>query len=180
MRRPVPPHPYTRDFIPALEAFEPFIERTDSHWWWSGDFKKFDCDNFAVLRAPIPPRGRLSGLYVVVRALWTYVHAHNRVDRLVLVNTCGSVACVNPAHIEREVRTRHVTLPPDAQMHDGVRVQLVQATNRVHIAPVDVEHAVCGWRLRERRAPPDGAAITCVECVSMWRARGYPLREVQA
>ena len=178
MRRPVPSHPYTRGFVPALEAFEPLIERTDNHWWWEGDFKKFDCDNFAVFRASIPPRGRLSGLYVVVRALWVFANPSDLADRLSLNNTCGYVACVNPAHVEREARPSDVTLVPDAQMHDGVRVRLLQCNQRVHIVPMDVAHAVCGWRMRTMHAVAANAPITCTECVSTWRARGYPLQEV--
>lgn len=186
MRRPVPPHytPGIGDELPAAALFEPHIERADGHWWWGGDFKRFDCDNFAVLEVPyrVVTRGSRarSGLWIVARALWQHANGHADGGKFPLVSTCGSTPCVNPAHVERPHRASHFTLLPDARMNDGVRVELARVGGRVHVVPVDVEHAVCGWRIRERRDAAVGAVITCVECLSMWRARGYPLQEVPA
>ncbi len=188
MRRPVPSHRNPTGYVPPLAAFEPFIDRNTNtpsgHWYWDDDFKMYDFDRFAVLRAPLGPHTMFAayrnhnGLYVVVRALWA--HANNAVDilRVKLFNTCGSTPCVNPAHVEREIRSVRVTLPVDVVMYDGVGVRLRKQGPRVHIVPVDVEHAVCGWRIRDPLGVPAGTVITCVECVSMWRARGYPLQDV--
>lgn len=182
MRRPVPSHRNPTGYVPARETFEPFIERNSSgHWYWDGDFKTFDTDKYAILRAPLAPVGihrKHNGLYIVVRALWAYANSATGVPRIKLFNTCGCVPCVNPAHVERETRGSRVTLPTGATMHDGVSVVMCKQGTRVHIIPSDVAHAVCGWRVREHLDVPAGAVITCVECVSMWRARGYPLQEV--
>jgi hypothetical protein len=179
MRRPVPAHRSPIGVVPASDVFEPFIERSADHWWWGGDFKTFDCDNFAVLRAPREPGSRYNGLYVVVRVLWTRANNASDVAQAVLFNTCGCVTCVNPVHVTRVFRCTRVTLPVNASMNDGVLVTLRQQAQRIHIAPVDVMHAVCGWHLGNHREVPVGTAITCVECVSTWRARGYPFDEAR-
>lgn len=176
MRRPVPPHTAPLGTSPPRDLLEVPVEKTDTHWYWDGDFKQYDGDRFAVFRWHYTKTR--SGLYVVVRALWSAEHSVDLKDRLLLLNTCGVVACVNPAHVERERKGRVFTIADDAKSLDGVAVHLYKANELVHIMPDDIDYAVCGWRLSRHTPRRAGEAITCEECVAMWRGRGHELLEV--
>lgn len=169
---------------PRSEVFEYLIDKTTDaahgHWYWDGDFHIDPPERTPIFVWTPQPELKMCGKYIVARLLWveanpgTYKH-------LILKNTCGVHACVNPAHWENPHRERWWVLPPDVEA--SLVVGLSPHGPRVHIRSEDSVYMMCGNTLRnsEPHTVPahERRVITCTECVEAWRGFGRPLVEVE-
>lgn len=168
MGKRIIPHAKPRAPYPPRADVEALIERTENHWYWTGDFTDDPFgDNAPIYR--YAPHRKNGPVFVVTRLTWYWEYG-NDLKRLTLENTCGVYTCVNPAHWLRKSSSQaavNLVLPVDIRAWpvQGGRNSVV-----AHIAHNDAVHALCG-STHERRCDV-GTRITCNECVRAWRARG--------
>jgi hypothetical protein len=172
MGRIVPPHSGGwRKQLPPRDVLEHLIEREKDHWFWDGDFHEYDGDRLAVLTW-----GEPACRYVVVRVLWVYLNNIDPGERLVLRRTCPYNACINPACLERLGEAKRYMLTKPLVLRDGTLVEPRLSRGFVHLQPVDVQHAMCGIRLRNS-SNGTKREINCAACADTAVGKGYMLEE---
>lgn len=154
---------------PTMDLLEPYIERTDNHWYWLGEFYDDGLDRCAEFDWS-PPAER-STKWMVPRLLWQLTNV-NDAPRLMLENTCGLYTCINPAHWKP--RNAVVKTPARIVLTGDVEAMPVMhpaATVLVHIRRNDSVNTVCG-RHMEMYSLPKTSAVTCDECIAGWVRTG--------
>lgn len=161
--------------LPPIELLEPYIERTNNHWYWLGEFHDNNEDRSAEFRWAAPFES--STLWMVPRLLWQHTHADY--GRLLLENVCGLFTCINPAHWRKRQGTFRI--PARIVLPDTVEATPVMhplAVLTVHIRRLDSLSTVCG-RGRDQHALAKTTVITCDECISAWVRTSQPFTEVK-
>jgi hypothetical protein len=168
------PHKGRANVLPPPELLEPYIERTEYHWYWLGEFCDNHFDRCAEFRWAPPAEHHT--LFMVPRLLWQLAHPGES-PRL-LENTCGLFTCINPGHWRRRgagvVIPARIVLPGHV---DATPVVSPSSAIHVHIRFSDTEHTVCGHGPKYAGLDKT-AVITCEECISSWVRTGRPYTEV--
>src|SRR5512142_2495343 len=122
-------HRGTTRVKPPPELLEPYIERTDNHWYWLDEFVDDGLDRCAVFVWAAPAEKQ--GQFMVPRLLWQYAHAEETA-RVLLENVCGLFTCINPAHWRK--RQGAVRIPARIVLPEHVEATPVVASHlTVHI-----------------------------------------------
>jgi hypothetical protein len=159
---------------PPLELLEPFIERTDNHWYWLDEFYDDGLDRSAVFVWAAPAESKAH--YMVPRLLWQLANPSDT-ERVLLENTCGLFTCINPAHWRK--RQGAVRIPARIVLPEHVEAMPVISSHlvTVHIRRLDVQHTVCG-EVQQVHGGSKKTVITCDDCISAWVRSGQPYTEV--
>lgn len=170
---------------PPSSELKPLIDKVSDaafgHWYWEGDVHDDRLSRTPVFRwAPAgwPHRG----IYVVARLLWCETNAREP-RRLMLDNTCGVYACVNPAHWIDARRPRLWTLPDES---DALLVRRSYPTRVpvVHVRAGDSSFAACGIDVSRSHGgfiasvEASRVPITCDDCLKTWLGLQRPLKEI--
>lgn len=171
--------------LPPAELLEPFIERTDNHWYWLGEFYDDGLERSAEFRWA--PPAEHSTRFMVPRLLWQYLHPVRSTKRLMLENVCGLFTCINPGHwtergvaqdVPTELRLLETSRAWPACFAVTALVPTVGAL--VHILRDDAENAVCGAggvRHNVKRVSMT-EKVTCYACIAVWVAQKLPYEVV--
>jgi len=172
------PHRGRAGILPPSELLESFIERTNNHWYWLGEFFDDGLDRSAEFRWA--PPAEHSTNFMVPRLLWQYLHPEHTGKRLMLENACGLFTCINPGHwTERGVAQ---AIPTELRLLETSQAWPAQTAGiaLVHIIRSDAESAVCGAggaRSRLHRVPLT-EKVTCYACIAVWVAQKQPYEVV--
>lgn len=160
---------------PPVALLEPFIERTDNHWYWTDEFYDDNLDRSAVFVWAAYAEN--PGHYMVPRLLWQYANPDEQ-GRILLENTCGLFTCINPTHWrKRQGAVRipaRIVLPEHVDAMPAVVGSYVVT---VHIRRIDAPSTVCGEGVYLQGASKK-TAITCDDCISAWVRTSQPFTEV--
>lgn len=169
------PHRGRAVVLPPAELLEPFIERTDNHHFWLGEFYDDGLDRSAVFRWA--PLAETATSFMVPRLLWHRANPDAPTSRVLLENTCGLFTCINPAHW-----ARRGAVPPARRIRlgDGAARPVIAATSAliVHAMWDDAAHALCGAGPRTRSFDKT-VPVTCTRCITTWVAAGHAYEDVE-
>lgn len=161
--------------LPPVELLEPYIERTDHHWYWLGEFYDDKLDRSAEFRWA--PPAEKTAVFMVPRLLWQL--AHPDTPARLIENTCGLFTCINPSHWRK--RGPGVVIPARIVLPEHVlAMPMVSQSNNlvVHIRRLDTPHVVCGASGKHMDGGGKKTVVTCDDCISAWVRTGQPYTEV--
>lgn len=165
---------------PPRDFLEPFIERTENHWYWLGDFMERDLERGAVFSWAAPNERKTR--YAVPRLLWQLEHPEDVEKRLLLENTCGLFTCINPAHWRKRRGSfkipARIVLPESVEAWPVIHHPDMIHSLDVHIRFVDALAALCG-RGVQYRGMAKTTVVTCDDCISAWVRLDRPYTEVK-
>lgn len=174
-RLALPHHGYTK-VLPPRDLLEPFIERTEGHWYWLGEFYENALDRSAEFVWAAP--AEYAGHYMVPRLLWQLAQGDALPKRVMLENTCGLFTCINPGHWRD--RRNLVVMPARIVLSESVQAMPVMHPGlhlTVHIRRHNTEATVCGSGYAARGMDKK-TVITCDDCISTWVRTKQPFTEV--
>lgn len=161
--------------LPSVGLLDPFIERTENHWYWLAEFFDDGLDRSAEF-VWAPPAEKTTQ-YMVPRLLWQLTHPDVDMHRTMLENTCGLFTCINPAHWQK--RRGGPKIPARIVLPDSVEAMPVlypSALLTVHIRRHDSINTVCGHGPRHRGLAK-ATVITCDDCIATWIRLDQPYKE---